>query len=197
MRYNLLDQRLYGIDNNFSINYNTNQDPIQIINVLSTLNQRFTDYQEFLVLMKNSMNVIGSYTTVDTYSTLLTQFKVNSTSMTDLDIFNGWNSFLLNYGTNYNYNFASIITGISNSINLYNIMSSTSLDFSSLGYELTNFINNFYVINQRNFSNLHSLRYETGSVYNNLITELDGSLSLINSINIVLDSILFIKLNNF
>ena len=196
MRYNLLDQRLYGIDDYFTNqtanNYNTTQDPIHIINILSTLNQRFTDYQEFLVLMKNSQNIIGSYPIDDIYSTTLTQFKVNSVSMVDLDIFNGWNNFLLNYYANYSYNFSSIITGISETIDLYNKMSSNTLDMSSLGYELYNFTNNFNTINQSNFADVNTLRYENATVYHHLIDDLN------NSINYNLSfSHNFVQRNNF
>lgn len=180
MRYNLLDQRLVGIDVNLNQsninNYNTTQDPIQIFNMLNILNQRFTDYQEFLVLIKNSQNIINLYPTLDIYSTLLTQFKVNSVSMFDLDIFNNWNSFILNYYTTYNYNFSSIITGLSSSINLYNTMASNTLDMSSLGYELYNFTNNFDTINQRNFADTNALRYLNGTTYHHIIDDLITSL---------------------
>ena len=187
-RYNLLDQRLFGIDNNFNkstiLNYDTTQDPIQIIQLLTILNQRFTDYQEFLVLMKNSMNVAGSYiqnSSTDNYATFITQFKVNSVSMTDLDIFNGWNSYISNYYLNTNYKFSSIISGLSNTISLYNIMNASTLDYSSLGYELYNFINNFNAINQRNFADKNLLRYENGTLYHNLINELNQTLTGISS----------------
>jgi hypothetical protein len=180
-RYNLLDQRLVSIDNNFKhstvINYDGNIDPIQIFNMLNILNQRFTDYQEFLVLIKNSMNVTGSYPNSDIYSTILTQYKVNSVSMFDLNIFNDWNSFLLNYYTTYNYNYSSLITGLSTTINLYNTMSSTTLDMSSLGYELYSFTNNFASVNQRNFADSNLLRYENATVYHNLIDQLNTSIS--------------------
>ena len=183
-RYNLLDQRLFGIDNNFKqstvLNYNTIQDPIQIMQLLTILNQRFTDYQEFLVLMKNSINVTGSYiqnSSTDNYAILITQFKVNSVSMTDLDIFNGWNSYISNYYLNNDYNFSSLISGLSNTISLYNELNVSTLDYSSLGYELYNFINNFNAINQRNFADKNLLRYENGTLYHNLVNELNQTLS--------------------
>jgi hypothetical protein len=186
-RYNLLDQRLVSIDSNFTNytidNYDGNIDPIQIFNMLNILNQRFTDYQEFLVLLKNSMNIIDSYIIKsDTYSLLLTQFKVNSISMFDLDIFNGWNTFLLNYYSKYNYIFSSIITSLSSTINIYNTMCSNTLDMSSLGYELYRYMNNFNAINQRNFSDVISLRYNNGTTYHHLIDELNSNMNMISSI---------------
>jgi len=177
MRYNLLDQRLNSIINGFNStvapDFDYENDPIEIINLLTNLNTRFTDYQEFLVLFKNSMNIIGPYTDQTTvkYSNILNQFKVNSTSITDLDLFNGWNNYVLNYATNQNYIFSSVITGLSTAITQYNELESNTLDFTSIGYELYHFINNFYNVHERNFGDVLSLRYLSNTNYHYIIDE--------------------------
>jgi hypothetical protein len=154
LRYNLLDQRLYGIIDTFTSTNPTN-DSTQYVNLLNNLNRRFTDYQEFLVQVKYSMGQTSMYANNDLYSTLLTQFKVNNISMTDLQIFNNWNTYVLNF----NYNFSPILSGLNNTIIQYNQLNSNILDLSSLGYELNNFINNFNTRYQINFDDVLALRY--------------------------------------
>ena len=175
MRYNLLDQRLYGIMNTFNATnapiFDYVNDPIQVIQILSNLNTRFTDYQEFLALFKNSMNLTTTNTSNTKYNTITTQFKVNSFIITDLDLFNGWNDYVLNYLTNNNYKFGSVITGLSTAINQYNQLSAKILDLSSIGYELNHFIQNFNNIHQRNFGNSINLRYLNNTNYHQLINE--------------------------
>ena len=189
MRYNLLDQRLYGILKNFNnISaplFDYENDPIQIMNILTNLNTRFTDYQEFLVLFKNSMNITGSYInqTTKKYSDITTQFKVNSTNITDIDLFTGWNNYLLNYATNQNYIFSSIITGLSTAITQYNQLESDTLNFASVGYELYNFMNNFYNIHERNFGDVLSLRYLCNTNYHHIIDEYNSILNNLTYFN--------------
>jgi len=156
MRYNFLDQRLYSILNYFkNTTMPASADSVQYINLLNNLNTRFTDYQEFLVQVKYSMGQISKYANNDLYGNILTRYKVNSISMVDLDIFKNWNTYVLNF----NYNFAPLLSGLNNTIIQYNQLNSNILDLSSLGYELNNFINNFFTRYETNFDDVLAMRY--------------------------------------
>lgn len=172
MRYNLLDQRLYGILNNFkhaNPSSLTAIDAIPEIYILNNLNARFTDYQEFLTLLKYSMDVTGPYPNNDIYLQIITEFKVNSVPMNDLDIYDNWNTYLLNF----TYNFKSLLSGLTNTITQYNQLSSNTLNMSSLGYELFNFINTFYNSNERDFSDINALQYLSNTKFHHIIDEYD------------------------
>ena len=169
-RFNFLDQRLYGILNNFkhsNASSLTALDPISEIVILNNLNIRFTDYQEFLVLLKYSMDVTGPYPNNDLYLQIITQFKVNSVPMTDIQIYNSWDTYLLNF----TYDFSSLLNGLTNTITQYNQLSSNTLDMSSLGYELFNFINTFFNSNERNFADINALQYLSNTNYHHIINE--------------------------
>ena len=156
MRYNFLDQRLYSILNYFNnTTMPASADSVQYINLLNNLNARFTDYQEFLVQVKYSMGQTSNYANNDLYRNILTQYKVNSISMIDLDIFNNWNTYVLNF----NYNFSPLLNGLNNTIVQYNQLNSNILNLSSIGYELNNFINNFITRYQINFDDVLAMRY--------------------------------------
>ena len=172
VRYNLLDQRLYSIINNFNSSnasfFDLNDDPIQIINILNNLNQRFTDHQEFLTLIKYSINITNPYPNTDIYLTLITQFKASSQPMTDLVLYQLWNDYILNYYKEQNYLYSSIINGLVITIDQYTELTSTTLDMSSVGYELHNFINNIYTSYQSNFSDTSIIKYLSNSNYHNI-----------------------------
>ena len=156
MRYNFLDQRLYSILNYFkNTTMPASADSVQYINLLNNLNTRFTDYQEFLVQVKYSMGQTSKYANSDLYGNILTQYKINSISMIDLDIFKNWNTYVLNF----NYNFTPLLSGLNNTIVQYNQLNSNVLDLSSLGYELNNFINNFFTRYETNFDDVLAMRY--------------------------------------
>jgi len=181
VRYNLLDQRLYGIYDLFNSEnasyFDMNDDPIQIINVLNNLNQRFTDYQEFLTLMKYSINITGPYPNTDNYLILITQFKASSVPMTDLTLYQTWNDYTKNYYKNQNYTYSSIINGLITTIGQYSQLSYNILDLSSIGYELYNYMNKFYQINQRNFSDNSFIQYLSNSNYHKFINDLNTIVS--------------------
>jgi hypothetical protein len=172
VRYNLLDQRLYSIINNFNASsassFDLNDDPIQIINILNNLNQRFTDHQEFLTLMKYSINITNPYPNSDIYLTLITQFKSSSQPMTDLVLYQLWNDYILNYYKEQNYLYSSIINGLVTTIDQYAELTSNTLDMSSIGYELYNFTNNIYTNYQTNFSDTSIIKYLSNSNYHDI-----------------------------
>jgi hypothetical protein len=182
-RYNLLDQRLYSIVDTFNASnvnsFDMNDDPIQIIEMLTLLNKRFTDHQEFLVLLKNSININKPYPNKDIYLQLITQFKTSSVPSTDLALYQSWNSYMLNYSTHENYVYSPIISGLSTTIDQYNQLSYTILDFSTIGYELHHFMNVFYQSNQRNFSDSRLIKYLSNSNFYSILNDFNTIISSI------------------
>jgi len=186
-RYNLLDQRLYSIIdtyNAFNIDlFDMNDDPIQIIEILTILNKRFTDYQEFLTLLKYSININNPYPNNDKYLQIITQFKTSSIPMTDLVLHQSWNTYMNNYATEQNYTYSSIISGLTTTINQYTQLSSNILDLSSIGYELHSFMNMFYQKNQRNFSDSNLIKYLSNSNYHEMINDFNNIITSVTYFN--------------
>jgi hypothetical protein len=184
-RYNLLDQRLYSIIDNLNASnvdsFDMNDDPIQIIEILTILNKRFTDYQEFLVLLKFSININGPYPNKDKYLQIITQFKTSSTPYTDLLLYQSWNSYMIDYSKHEKYVYSSILNGLSTTIDQYNQLSYNILDLSTIGYELHNFMNMFYQSNQRNFSDSGLIKYLSNS----------NSYSILNDFNEILSNMTY------
>ena len=63
---------------------------------------------------------------------------------------------------------AAISNGLVTTVDQYTNLISNTLDMSSVGYELYNFLNQIYMINQTNFSDTSIIKYLSNSNYHNI-----------------------------